>query len=135
VSTVLIIQSDPALNDVWALGLEASGHTVLAATATADGINRVREGGIDVIVVDSQGGERDLTQFVAELDRLPDSPPFVLVSDSPGAPEVSARVGAAAFLPKPCDEDELAAVVRRISSTRVSGYIEDEPTQPRFAPT
>jgi DNA-binding NtrC family response regulator len=135
VSTVLIVQSDPELKDVWALTLEVSGHTVLAAEATADGITRVREGGIDVIVVDSQGGEGALIRFVAELERLPDSPPFVLVSDSPGAPEVSARIGAAAFLPKPCDNDELADAVGRIASAQLRSvrvHIEDEPTQPRM---
>jgi DNA-binding response OmpR family regulator len=129
VSTVLIVQSDPTLNDGWTLTLEASGHTVLAARATTDGIERVREGGIDVIVVDTEDGGDSLTEFVAELDRLPDAPPFVLVSASPQVPQISARLGAAGFLPKPCDGAEVEQLVKRLIP-RVSHDVDDEPTQP-----
>lgn len=128
-STVLIVQSDPELNDGWTLTLEASGHTVLAALATTDGIERVREGGIDVIIVDTEDGGDSLTEFVAELERLPDAPPFILVSASSQVPQMSARLGAAGFLPKPCDHDEIEQLVKRLVP-RVSYLVDDEPTQP-----
>jgi DNA-binding response OmpR family regulator len=128
VSTVLIVQSDPELNDGWTLTLEASGHTVLAARATTDGIERVREGGIDIIVVDTEDGGESLTEFVAELDRLPDAPPFVLVSASPQVPQMSARLGAAGFLPKPCESREVDELVKRVAPRMP--HVEDEPTQP-----
>lgn len=129
-STVLIVQADPELNDGWTLTLEASGHTVLAARATTDGIERVREGGIDIIVVDTEDGGDSLTEFVAELDRLPDAPPFVLVSASPQVPQMSARLGAAGFLPKPCESSEVDELVKRVAP-RISQVVEDEPTRPR----
>jgi DNA-binding response OmpR family regulator len=132
VGTILLVQADLELNDGWSLALEASGHTVLAARAIADGLVRVREGGIDVIVVDGNGDVGGLSSFVTELERLPDSPPFVLVSSSPDAPEISARLGAAAFLPKPCSTGDLDSVVARLSPTAVTEHLDDEPTLPRI---
>jgi DNA-binding response OmpR family regulator len=131
VSTVLLVQADSELTDGWSLALEASNHSVLAARTATEGIKRVREGGIDVIVVDGSPGSKAVVNFVSQLDRLPDAPPFILVSSSPDAPEISARLGASAFLPKPCSASELEALVTRLSSAGVSRMMDEEPTHPR----
>lgn len=115
VSTILVVQSDPDLNDGWCLALEEEGHAVLAAGGTDQGIERVREGGIDLIVVDGSREEHKLARLADELERLPDAPPFVLVSSRPAAPTISARLGAAAFVPKPCSPGELGRVVARFN--------------------
>jgi CheY-like chemotaxis protein len=115
VSTVLIVQSDPELNYHWRAALESSGHAVLAARGAPDGIDRVREGGIDLVVFDCPADREDLTRFVAALERLPDAPPFVLVSSNPAVPKISAQLGAAAFLPKPCTPTELGSVCLRLA--------------------
>ncbi len=130
-STILLVQADAELTDGWSLALEASDHTVLAARTTTEGIERVREGGIDVIVVDGSPGSKAVVNFVSHLDRLPDAPPLVLVSSSPDAPEISARLGASAFLPKPCSTGELEEIVTRLSTSGVSPIVDDEPTHPR----
>ncbi len=132
VSTVLVVQAHRDLNKDWCAAVEAAGHTVISAQGVADGVRRVREGGIDVILVDHWRSEGGLTEFVNELERLPDPPPFVLISDSPRAPEISARVGAAAFVPKPCSNDEIIKTVQRLGAMPVRGDMDDEPTQPRF---
>ena len=128
VSTVLVVQPDPQLNDVWCRTLAARGHEVLSVRGVREGIERAREGGIDVIVVDAYGAEGPLAELVAELDRLPDAPPIILVSSSPQAPETSAHIGAAAFVPKPCDPNDLASEVQRIAGAAVRRlvHIEDE---------
>jgi CheY-like chemotaxis protein len=158
VSTVLVVQSDPALIASWCSALEAAGHEVLASKAFTEGIKRVREGGIDIIVVDSEGNG-GFTDFVDELLDVPDPPPFVMVSSSPKAPEESAHFGAAAFLPKPCPPAEIEDTVHRLTlgtgsdpklprlmalgsapdlapppvapSPAPSTTIDDEPTRPR----
>lgn len=114
--------------------MESSGHTVICAYAIDDGIRRVREGGIDVILVDHGDTDSRLTSFVNEIDRLPDPPPFVLISKSPRAPEISAHLGAAAFLPKPCLTDEILAVLERFHAIPVRRFLDDEPTEPRGLP-
>ncbi len=116
VSTVLVVQSDAALQSGWSAALTESGHDVISAGTVCDGLLRVREGGIDVVVVDTQRDCGALTNFVAELDTLPDPPPFVLVSASPRAPELSTQLGAAAFVLKPCSNEELGRAVHRVAS-------------------
>src|SRR5688572_31319407 len=60
-------------------------------TTVADAIERAREGGLDVVVLDTSDGDVAVRALVAELERLPDAPPLVLVSESPDAPEMSAQ--------------------------------------------
>jgi DNA-binding NtrC family response regulator len=135
-STVLIIQPDLGLSGAWFQALARGGHDVIAVRAVGDAVARVREGGIEAIVFDAPGDDADgaaVRELVGELDRLPDAPPLVLVSDSPRAPELSARVGAAAFLPKPCGPDDLVELVARVSSANVRGHrFDDETTAPRL---
>ena len=105
---------------------------MISAQGVVEGIRRVREGGIDVILVDHWDSHAGLSDFVGELNRLPDPPPFVLISDSPRAPEVSARLGAADFVPKPCATEDIIAVAQRFGSVRdMTAEFEDESTQPR----
>ncbi|MGH7859643.1 MAG: response regulator [Candidatus Binatia bacterium] len=129
---MLLVQSDPRLSETWAEALARGGHEVLAVEAIADGIARAREGGLDVVVLDSDGDAAVVRALVAELDRLPDTPPFVLVSASPEAPELSAQIGAAGFLPKPCSPEDLAEVVARVASAAVRHpAFDEETTSPR----
>ena len=89
----------------------------------------VREGGIDLVVIDCYGQCVGVLELAREIEVLPDAPPIVLISSSPVAPEVSARIGAVAFLPKPCESDELLGVISRIvGALRPVRSFEDEPT-------
>lgn len=126
-ATVLLVQADAELGSNWGAGLTARGHQVVHAGDTADGIARALHGGIDIIVVDSPTAGPALEAFVAQIDRLADPPPFVLVSSSPRAPMVSAHLGAASFLPKPCSLRELGNEVDRLAPFRVAGTRDDLP--------
>jgi CheY-like chemotaxis protein len=130
VSTVLVVQPDPLLNDAWCQTLAVRGHEVLAVSGVIDGIQRAREGGIDVVVLDSVDPSRSARALIDELQRLPEPPPLILVSSSPHAPELSAHIGAAAFVPKPCEPDDLADEVQRVATVAVRRlvHIDDEPT-------
>jgi DNA-binding NtrC family response regulator len=131
VSNVLIIEPDVALRDRWAEALGRNAHDVQQVSGIAEAMKLVREGGHDAIVVDA--GEAELRELVAELERVPDSPPLILVSDSPRAPELSAQIGAAGFLPKPCTGEDLVEVVARVASAvvRSTRTFDDETTSPR----
>lgn len=132
VSTVLVVQADPKLCRRWSLALEQSGYAVLVAQRLTDGVNRVREGGIDLIFLDPGESPRGLEYFVVALGRLPDPPPFVLIASSPKAPEISAQVGAAGFLPKPCTGIDIVELASRFVATPFTEpTIDEEPTQPR----
>jgi DNA-binding NtrC family response regulator len=132
VSTILLVQPDLELNEMWAEALARTGHDVLRVQNIDDGVARAREGGIDVVVVDTDGTDDPVRALVGELERLPDAPPMVLVSDSPLAPELSAQVGAAGFLPKPCSSEDLVEIVARVASAAVRHpAFDDETTSPR----
>ncbi|MCA9675200.1 MAG: response regulator [Myxococcales bacterium] len=132
-SAVLVVQPDVLLADQWGQALTRTGHAVLLVRGLSEAIDRVREGGLDVVLLDDTGGGSVVHDLVAELERLPDMPPVILVSASPRAPELSAQIGAAGFLPKPWATEDLLDVVGRVASATVRPHpFEDETTAPRL---
>jgi len=113
-ASLVILASEMALRDAWRVELERRGHDVVTATTAVAALARVREGGIDLVIIDYDvmGG---IEPLLAGLGRLPDPPPMVLVSSSIDAPLRSASLGVAAFVPKPCTVEELAQVVARVA--------------------
>lgn len=127
--SVLLVETDLETSERWANALDAAGHAILIAHALRDAPALLREGGIDVVVIDCYDQCAGVLELARNIELLPDAPPIVLVSSSPTAPEVSARIGAAAFLPKPCEPAELVSVVARLlGKLRPVRSFEDEPT-------
>lgn len=131
VGSILLVEADPVTCDQWATAISAAGHSVLSATAMREALPLIREGGIDAVVIDAYDPRHGVMELARSIEALPDAPPIILVSGSPAAPEMSARIGAAAFLPKPCEPSELVALVNRlIGALRPVRAFEDEPTGP-----
>ena len=128
---VLVVQADPALRASWGAALVGHGYAVLAEAEVGAAVERAREGGIDAVLLDSGEPARSARDLVDELGRLPEPPPVILVSSSPKAPELSAHLGAAAFVPKPCTDDELISVVDGVVGARVRRIVLDDPSGPR----
>lgn len=129
--SILIVESDPDTRDRLGNALREAKHDVLLALTIGDAFLRLGEGGIDVVVIDSYDPRVGVIELVKSMNTLPDTPPVVLVSGSPHAPEISARIGAAAFLPKPLDPVELVSVVARLlGHLRPVRSFDDEPTGP-----
>ena len=114
--------------------MREAGHAVLVTTSPREAFLRLSEGGIDAVVVDSYDPRIGVTDLAKSIDTLPDAPPVVLVSASPFAPEISARIGAAAFIPKPVDLAELVATVARlvgeVRPVRGVAFEDEDPTGP-----
>lgn len=131
--SILVVQSDPDTRDRLGTALREAGHEVIHAFAVREGVLRLREGGIDVVVTDAYDPRVVVPELAKHMETLPDMPPLVLVSGSPHAPEISARVGVAAFIPKPYEAAELVAAIDRVvGAVRPVRVIEeeDEPTGP-----
>ena len=127
--TVLLVETDRETAQRWARDLGAAGHEVLIADTLRAAPPVIREGGIDVVVIECHGQCVGVIELARDIELLPEPPPIVLVSSSPVAPEVSVRIGAAAFLAKPCEPAELlAAVARLLGKLRPVRAFEDEPT-------
>jgi DNA-binding NtrC family response regulator len=131
VGSILFVQADPDTHDAWSRAFASAGHDVVAVSAMRDALPLIREGGIEVVVIDSYDPRVGMLELARSIESLPDAPPLILVSGSPHAPEMSARIGAAAFVPKPCEPSELiAAIDRLLGKLRPTRIIEDDPTGP-----
>ena len=132
VGSILLVGSDRETRDRLGSAMRDAGHEVQLAITLREAFLRISEGGIDAVVVDSHDPRVGVVDLARSMNNLPDAPPIVLVSTSPYAPEISARIGATAFLPKPCDPSELVAVVDRVAGdVRPVRHFEDEdPTGP-----
>ncbi len=130
VAAILLVDADGEQQVRLRTGLEANGHAVIPAQSASAGVALLREGGIDLVIVHHT--DRDQTSaLMTGLEKLPDPPPFVMVSGQVDAPQLSARIGAAAFVPKPCAIGDLLPVVDRVMSMRaVPGEFEEIPTRP-----
>jgi DNA-binding response OmpR family regulator len=114
--------------------MREAGHEVLVAITMREAFLRISEGGIDAVVVDSYDPRVGVVELARTMTALPDAPPLVLVSPSPHAPEISARIGATAFLPKPCEpsegRDRRSPHQRRASGAHVRGRRSDRTRAP-----
>lgn len=127
---ILVVGADNLITAHRA-ALSAHGLTVIGAAGADAAIERLREGGIDVVLLDPPIAG-PLEALAAALQSLPDPPPLLLLSGAPDAPLMSARLGVAAFLPKPCALPELVRVIGRLVSPRgIPTAIDDQPTTPR----
>ncbi len=131
VGSILLVESDPDTRDRLGSALRDAKHEVLIAMSMSEAFLRLGEGGIDLVVIDSYDPRVGVVELVRHMNTLPDTPPVVLVSGSPFAPEISARIGAAAFVPKPCEPGELAGVVDQLlGRLQPVRTFDDEPTGP-----
>lgn len=111
-ATILLVDPDQARGHRLRRVLEVLGHGVLVGHDVHDVNTRLREGGIDLILVDHFVGG-GMVAFVDVVKQLPDPVPFVMLSSSQSAPTMSARLGAAALLLRPFSEGELLDVLQR----------------------
>ena len=114
--TLLILSPGSGPDESWTPELEERGYTVLYAEEPGQALVHVRTAEVDCVLINSPtDGCVSVTEFVNTLSSEIQAPPIVLVSSSPSAPTYSAKLGAAAFVPKPCCADEVEHVLARMS--------------------
>jgi DNA-binding response OmpR family regulator len=129
--SILLVEADVTTSEEWAAALSSAGHAVLAVSGMREALRVVRDGGIDVVVIDIYDPRAGVLELARGMEALPDAPPIVLISGSPAAPEISARIGAASFLAKPCEPGEVVtAVGHLLGRLRPVRVLEDEPSGP-----
>ena len=130
--SILLVESDAETRDRLGSAMREAGHEVIIAITLREAYLRISEGGIDAVVVDSYDPRAGVVDLARSMNALPDAPPLVLVSPSPYAPEISARISAVAFLPKPLEPSELVTVIERITGDvrPVRNFEDEDPTGP-----
>ncbi len=121
---VLIVDDEPTIRELVALALTDAGHEVDCApdgTAALELAERQRP---ELILLDVHLPGMDAEAF-AQADRRRAGPrvPIIVFTAKDGAAH-AARIGAAGYLPKPFDLDELLEAVDR------HGHSDDRPAEP-----
>lgn len=114
----MVVDDDPEIRDVVRWLLEDEGWTVETASDGRDALERATRARPALIVLDMGlpilSGEEVANRLRVYFE---EPPPIVVVSADGRAGEKAARIGAAAYLHKPFDVDELARMVRRALSS------------------
>jgi DNA-binding response OmpR family regulator len=112
---ILVVEDEPELLAVVSFILGEDGFTVATASDGRQAIERVKEARPALIVLDMGLPILSGEEVAAELNRLFEQPPPILVMSAAGAiVERARRIGAASYIAKPFDLDELSKAVRRI---------------------
>jgi CheY-like chemotaxis protein len=111
---VLVVDDDPEIRDLVQWLLEDEGWTVATAADGRDALNQATNSRPALIVLDMGLPIMNGEEVARRLhDVYADPPPIVVVSADGHAGERAARIGAASFLHKPFNVDDLARIVRR----------------------
>jgi two-component sensor histidine kinase len=100
--TLLYIDDDEALAYLVDRGLTRRGFKVVRAPSGAAGLERLRQGGVDVVALDQYMPGLDGLETLAQIITLPDPPPVVFVTASQDSTiaVTALKAGAADYLVK-----------------------------------
>ncbi|HYY89224.1 MAG TPA: ATP-binding protein [Chloroflexota bacterium] len=112
---LLVVDDEESVAVTMGAILELDGYQVATATSGARAIELVRESTFDVVLTDLRLDDMDGLTIVGELSRLqPETVSIILTGYASLESAIKAlREGAYDYLIKPCDVDELRAVVAR----------------------
>jgi len=117
---ILVIEDDDAIRALIREILAEGGYDVHEASTGNDGLKRVGELLPDLILLDKLMPDGDGTSFARDYAaRKGTHAPIVALSAAADAADWAARIGAAAYVAKPLDIEDLLSVVRtELAKTR-----------------
>ena len=112
--TVLIVDDDPTQRRLMQAVLEKQGHLAETAEDGEAGLERVKRGGVDVVMLDMvMPGMDGIETLEAIKARNPDLPVIVLTAHGGIETVVKAmRAGAVDFFVKPASPERIAVSIR-----------------------
>jgi two-component sensor histidine kinase len=105
--TLLYIDDDPALARLVDRGLTRLGFSVVHAADGAEGLARLKQGGIDAVALDQYMPGLDGLETLEQIRAIPDAPPVVFVTASQDSQiaVTALKAGAADYLVKDVQGD------------------------------
>lgn len=100
--TLLYIDDDAALARLVDRGLTRAGYKVVHAASGQEGLDRLAQGGIDVVALDQYMPGLDGLETLEQILKIPDTPPvvFVTASQDSAIAVTALKAGAADYLVK-----------------------------------
>lgn len=113
--SLLVVDDEESVAVTMGAILEMDGYEVAISTTGADALRRLRESSFDLVLTDLRLDDTDGLNIVSEVCRLhPDTVSIILTGYASLESAIKAlREGAYDYLIKPCDVEELRAVVAR----------------------
>ena len=113
--SVLVVDDEESVAVTMGAILEMDGYTVAISTSGADALRRLDEDDFDLVLTDLRLDDVDGLAIVSQVSRVqPDTVTIILTGYASLESAIKAlREGAYDYLIKPCDVDELRAVVAR----------------------
>ncbi len=133
----LVIDDDKTFRDATCLLIEDGGHTAEGAATGRDGLERLRDGDLDAVLLDLNLGSESGLDVLVEIHRKhPTVPVVMLTAQSSVKTAVEAmRRGASDFLEKPFRREQFVAVLARLQRLQQLGQriekLEREATETR----
>ncbi|MCC7166644.1 MAG: sigma-54-dependent Fis family transcriptional regulator, partial [Rhodospirillales bacterium] len=110
---ILVIEDDSILNKLLCDGLNRAGHSAKGARRWADAERKLAEESVDLVLLDVSLPDADGLDLLAKL--APQQPVIILTAYSSVQNAVAAmKRGAAEYLEKPINLDELEVAVARV---------------------
>ncbi|HVP39054.1 MAG TPA: response regulator [Candidatus Saccharimonadales bacterium] len=116
--TILIVEDDESLVDLYSLEFQDEGYRVLAATSGERALARVQEDAVDLVVLDLKMEGMDGLTTLGELLRVRRDLPVVINSAYPAFKHDFGAWGAEAYVVKSANLDELKCRVREALQRR-----------------
>jgi DNA-binding NtrC family response regulator len=113
--TILVVDDDEGMRDLLTEHLGEEGYRVEAAAGGRAGVERVRQGGVDVVITDIRMPDLEGLDLLRELQGLEGSPTVITITGF-GSIENAIRavkLGAYDYLCKPFDIEQVSLVVER----------------------
>src|SRR6266700_4039643 len=119
-ASILIVEDDTAMREMLREALEDDGYAVETASNGRAGVERVKAGGIDLVVSDVKMPEIDGLDMLREIKAVSPSPHVITITAF-GSIDTAIRavkLGAFDYITKPFDVDQLTLSVQKALAER-----------------
>ena len=114
--TLLYIDDDDGLARLVDRGLSRLGLKVVHAQSGARGLERLREGGIDVVALDQYMPGLDGLETLERIMAIPGAPPVVVLTTTDDSQEIKRcyQLGCNVYITKPVNYESFANAIRQL---------------------
>ncbi len=116
--TILTVDDSTSALQLLRLTLSGAGYTVIQAGNGAEGLEKAKAGGFDMVLTDLNMPVMNGMEMIREIRKLPTGkgvPIVFLTTESDAAMKSEAKVaGATAWITKPFQQEQLLTLVKKV---------------------